>query len=319
MAVTLRIGYGPVTVQRHPDSDVSWPRIYADNLAMVAHAEELGFESVWVSEHHFADDGYLSAAFPLLAAIAARTETVLIGSRVIVAPLHHPLRLAEDAAAVSALSNGRLILGLSAGYRQLEFDALTGSMHHRAARLENAVDTCRRAWTGKPFDELIMFPDAEIPVWLGGRAPAALARTGAMADGFVAPAGTAAELGDLLRRVDEVAAGRGPLPVSVSAYVALDGCAGVSRGIDRMFAGYAGMTGRENTASQVGRPAAREAMVAGGDPAQVAERLARFVTAAGPDRVLDLAVRLEYPGMAREEVFRHMDLFAKQVMPRLRG
>jgi alkanesulfonate monooxygenase SsuD/methylene tetrahydromethanopterin reductase-like flavin-dependent oxidoreductase (luciferase family) len=327
----LRIGYGPITVQRHPESSAPWSQLYADNLAMVEHAEQLGFQSAWVSEHHFAPDGYLSAGFVMLGAMAARTSTLILGSRVLVAPLHHPIRLAEDAAAVAALSDGRLILGLSAGYRPVEFQTLTGSMDRRAHRLSEAVRTCRTAWLGQPFrhpadddqgEAIVLVPPASIPIWLGGRATAAIRRAALTADGFVAPAGDPIELARLLARLDEAAGPRaqGPLPVCVSAYVSMEGRSNpaTESGIARMLAGYAEMTARDNPTARVGQSSAASDMVARGTPRQIAERLAEFVRAAGPDRLVDLVVRLEYPGMSRDDVFRHLDQFVSGVVPILR-
>ena len=86
-------------------------------LEQVAWAESIGFGSVWVSEHHFLDDDYASSTVTLLAALAARTERMWLGTNVLVLPVHHPLRLAEEALTVDAISGGRLRLGVGLGYR----------------------------------------------------------------------------------------------------------------------------------------------------------------------------------------------------------
>ncbi len=85
-------------------------------------ADAAGFDSIWLTEHHFTDDGYLPAMMPAAAAIAARTKRVEIGTFVLLAPFQHPLKLAEDVAVVDVISGGRIRLGIGQGYRQEEFD-----------------------------------------------------------------------------------------------------------------------------------------------------------------------------------------------------
>jgi alkanesulfonate monooxygenase SsuD/methylene tetrahydromethanopterin reductase-like flavin-dependent oxidoreductase (luciferase family) len=128
-----------------------WAEVYEENLSLAVEAEELGFESVWLSEHHLTDDGYLPSLFPALAAIAARTSRVRLGTAMLLASLVHPLRLAEDAAVTDLLSGGRLELGLAPGYREKEFEALGVPRAERGSRTEETVEILRRAWEGKPF------------------------------------------------------------------------------------------------------------------------------------------------------------------------
>src|SRR5713101_777560 len=100
-----------------PSSARSFETLYADTLKQASLAEELGFDSIWLTEHHFTDDGYLPSMMPMAAAIAARTHRVSIGTYVLLAPFQHPLKLAEDAAVVDVISGGRLRLGIGQGYR----------------------------------------------------------------------------------------------------------------------------------------------------------------------------------------------------------
>ena len=90
-------------------------------LADGARAEELGFDAVWVTEHHGSDYGWCSAPSVMAGALAVRTRRVDIGYAVNVTPLHHPVRLAEEIATVDQLSRGRVIAGFGPGYSPVEY------------------------------------------------------------------------------------------------------------------------------------------------------------------------------------------------------
>src|SRR5205823_8708655 len=98
--VTVQIGIGLFTAQVPPGSTRTFEQEYRETLDLVRLAESLRFDSAWVSEHHGAGDGYLPSLLPVLAALAAATDRIKIGTGVMLAPFHDPLRLAEDAAVV---------------------------------------------------------------------------------------------------------------------------------------------------------------------------------------------------------------------------
>ena len=148
---------------------IGWQQLYNETLDQARWAEELGFNSVWLSEHHFTDDGYMPSIPTALAAIAARTERVRLGTAVLLAPLHHPLRLAEDLAVVDLISNGRLDVGLAAGYRSKEFEVMAVPRTERGQRTEETVQILRLAWAGEEFS----FQRQELPLpGCDGHAPA---------------------------------------------------------------------------------------------------------------------------------------------------
>ncbi|PSL92556.1 LLM class flavin-dependent oxidoreductase [Pseudomonas sp. R9.37] len=110
------------------------PKVYRDTLELFRVAEELGFDSGWVAQHHFAsENGRLPSPLVLLAAIAQRTRRISLGSGIIVLPQEAPLRLAEDAAVLDLLSHGRLELGLGAGFDPETFVAF-GRAHEARHR-----------------------------------------------------------------------------------------------------------------------------------------------------------------------------------------
>ena len=143
----MHLGYGLFTAQHHPNDQRSDVEIYREIVELAVEAERIGLESVWTSEHHFVDDGYMPSQLPVLAAIAERTERIALGTGVLLAPMFDPLHLAEDAATVDVLSNGRLILGLGIGWREEEFVGLGGAEGHKGRRLEAIVEVLRQAWS----------------------------------------------------------------------------------------------------------------------------------------------------------------------------
>ena len=122
--MAFKIGVGLFTGQIPASSDRTFHREYQDYLELVRGVEEVGLDSAWVSEHHFAEDGYLPSLTVMLAAFAAVTERIELGTGVILAPFHDPIRIAEDFAVVDQLSGGRTISGFGIGWRDEEFRGL---------------------------------------------------------------------------------------------------------------------------------------------------------------------------------------------------
>ncbi len=130
----------------------SFADFYAQFLDQVAWADEHGFASVALSEHHFSPDGYLPSLFVMAGAIAARTKKMRISLGLVLLPLKHPVQVAEDAAIVDILSNGRLNLILGAGYRQEEYDGYGIPMTERPSRMAEGIQIIRKCWTEEGFD-----------------------------------------------------------------------------------------------------------------------------------------------------------------------
>ena len=98
-----------------PQWSVGWKQCYDDHLAHIVEMEQAGFDTIWLTEHHFSEDGYLPSLAVMSAAIAMRTSRVCIGQAIIELPLHHPVALAEDLAVADILSGGRLRVGIGLG------------------------------------------------------------------------------------------------------------------------------------------------------------------------------------------------------------
>src|SRR5215831_16722645 len=94
-------------IRQLPSKPRPLQELYRDHLEEAVLAEELGFENVWASEHHFSPDAWNPSPITFLAAVAARTERVRVGTYVLLLPFHNPLRVAEDIAVLDNISGGR--------------------------------------------------------------------------------------------------------------------------------------------------------------------------------------------------------------------
>ena len=121
-------------------------QVFAAALEDAAAAERLGFDSVWVTEHHGSDYGLSAAPSVVAAAIAARTARVAVGYAVNVTPLHAPVRLAEEIASVDQISGGRVIAGFGPGYSPVEFRTMGADFPSRHQAHRRAVDTVVDRW-----------------------------------------------------------------------------------------------------------------------------------------------------------------------------
>lgn len=130
-----------------PASGLDNPALYSRLLSQIKLADTLGYASIWLTEHHFVEDGYMPSFPVAAAAIAAVTTRVEISSDILLLPFHHPIRLAEDLAVVDNLANGRLMLGVGMGYAPHEFRAFGVERRHRVSLLEEGIEVLRRAWT----------------------------------------------------------------------------------------------------------------------------------------------------------------------------
>jgi alkanesulfonate monooxygenase SsuD/methylene tetrahydromethanopterin reductase-like flavin-dependent oxidoreductase (luciferase family) len=125
--------------------------LYAASLDMAAYADERGFDSITISEHHGVDDGFLPSPLVMAAALAGRTRRIRIGISALLAPLYDPLKLAEDLAVLDVASRGRVATTLGLGYRPEEYAAFGRDFAARGALLDECIGTLLAAWRGEPF------------------------------------------------------------------------------------------------------------------------------------------------------------------------
>jgi alkanesulfonate monooxygenase SsuD/methylene tetrahydromethanopterin reductase-like flavin-dependent oxidoreductase (luciferase family) len=166
-----------------PEWRQDWSRLYSFALELCEESERLGADSAWFSEHHLFEDGYLPQPLTFAAAAAARTRRIRIGTAVLIAPLRRAIQLAEEAAVVDILSDGRLDLGLGAGYRQPEFDAYGAKLDDRYPATDQMVLDLRRIWE----DGAVTPPPRQspVPIWLGYGGPHGARRAGRLGTGLL--------------------------------------------------------------------------------------------------------------------------------------
>ncbi|HTY71608.1 MAG TPA: LLM class flavin-dependent oxidoreductase [Actinomycetes bacterium] len=140
-----------MTARNHPDHPRPLPEVYREVVDEAVLGEELGFRSWWLAEHHFAEDQHNPSQFPLLAAAAARTSTIRLGTYVLLLPLHNPLRVAEDAATVDIISDGRLELVIGAGPMPNECAVFGVDPKANFARTYEALEVIEKCFTLDEF------------------------------------------------------------------------------------------------------------------------------------------------------------------------
>ena len=321
--------------QKPPLED--YARFYAECFEEIEEAERLGYAGVWLSEHHFVDDGYLPSPLVVAAAIAARTESMTVGTNVLLLPMHHPLRVAEDAAVVDLISGGRFVLGVGQGYVQHEFEVLGFNRKYRPSLFEEGVEIIRRAWEegrigyeGKRwrFEDLPFGPRPERrpPIYIGAFAEPAIDRAARMADGFLASAG-GGEFVNTYRKVREALIRHGrededfPFVASGVVYVCEDSERArdeVAPAIAYQRSRYAEWgTDRERPKPEPLRPEDlpwERYLV--GNPDEVADGLARLYAEAPYDHFCFWS---RLPGVTHEQALESMRLFASEVAPRVQA
>ncbi|WP_423748028.1 LLM class flavin-dependent oxidoreductase [Frankia canadensis] len=158
--------------------------IWRDPLVRVVPSPpERGSGRSSVSNDRRFDDDYIAAPLTYAAAIAARTSRVRIGTAIVIAPLHHPAEIAEQAAMVDLVSNGRLDLGIGAGYRVPEYELFGASLQRRYAQTDERAREIRRLWApGGVTPRPVQDPP---PIWMGYQGPQGARRAGLLGESLL--------------------------------------------------------------------------------------------------------------------------------------
>src|ERR1700694_571675 len=183
----LKIGFIPIEGGHY----------WRESLEEVTRAEELGFDSVWMEEHHSVTNHYWPSPLTILAGYASRTSRMMLGTDIVVAPFHPPVRLAEDVALLDVMSNGRMTLGIAIGYKPDEFALYGVDLAKRGARFEEQLAIIRGLWTeehvsfkgryytveGRLEPKPVTRPHP--PLWIGGWGDLTLKRAATLADNWI--------------------------------------------------------------------------------------------------------------------------------------
>lgn len=136
----------------HQHPGMSAKEVYDYHIEVVELLEELGFDGIWAAEHHFREYGQVNNIFVMLSNLAARTERLRLGTGIVVLPLHNPIHVAEEAAMVDLLSNGRLQLGIGRGYQSIEFENFNLDLSEARERFNESLEVILGLWTQDGFE-----------------------------------------------------------------------------------------------------------------------------------------------------------------------
>jgi len=308
---------------------------YRDALEEVVRAEDLGFDSVWMEEHHSVTNHYWPSPLPVLAGFATRTSRMRLGTDILVAPFYHPVRLAEDTAMLDVMSGGRFVLGVAIGYKPDEFALYGVELEKRGARFEEQLAIMSGLWTQESvsFAGTYYRVDGRLepkpltrphpPVWIGGWGDITLRRAATLADNWVP--GPTADLARLLAGkqrfiADRRAAGRTDAltewPLTRDVIIA-----DTDREARELAEKHIMISYRKEYAGGWRHPfidasiatdldaLMKDRFLIGG-PDQVVRALKPFVSEYG---MTHLICRVFFPGMPHRHIMRELELIAKEV------
>ena len=340
----------------HPNTEAEpYPHraVHARVTQQIVRADALGYDYAWVAEHHFSNEyGIMPDVFVYAGYLAALTRRIKIGTAVVTLPLANPLRVAENAAFVDILSNGRFVLGLGSGYRKYEFDGFGVDFDKRRDIQEEAIPVLMRlfhekrvAHHGKYFNldvdgDYELFPHAlqepHPPIFMAGATERSIGVAGRM--GFGLFLSSWPRFGELAKQTATYRAAleqtppelrgnpaRGHVDIARWVYVAetdakarQDSEDGIMRNLHHFSSGHT--SGYLGTVSQqVGVSLDYDALsrdiILHGSPATVVAKISELRDMTGADSIM-----LHYPPWyGAEKALASLELFATEVMPKLRA
>lgn len=313
---------------------------YQEALREAIAGEELGFDSVWLEEHHGVRNHYWPSPIVALAGYATRTSRIRLGTDILVLPFYHPVRVAEDATMLDIMSQGRFIFGAAIGYRPDEFQLYDVSMDDRGARYVEQLKIIHLLWTQDQVDfegKFYRLTGARIepkpafkpypPIWLGGWGDLSIKRAAVLGDIWV-PGPTAnlekllaaqAKYLDCLEEAGKSAPNERPITREV---IIADTSAQAFELAEKYLLinyrdEYGGgwqhpLIGRQDSAPVDQLEALSSDRFIIGDPELCIQSIRCFVDAFGMDHLI---CRLYFPGMPHQHIMHELELLSREVMP----
>jgi alkanesulfonate monooxygenase SsuD/methylene tetrahydromethanopterin reductase-like flavin-dependent oxidoreductase (luciferase family) len=337
--LSRQVRLGLLLSGQHPAGDSAAVAV-REHLEQVEIAHELGFSSVWTSQHFLSQPFLYFQSVPLLARVAAAADGMTVGTAILLLTLLNPVEVAENAATLDAIAGGRFVLGVGIGYRAVE-NAAFGVTRKRAELFERKLDVVRRLLNGDSVTasgpgfeladvSLTLLPDRAPPIWIGADSDAAVRRAARLGDAWlVGPHTRLDELERQMRLYHAERAAHG-LPAAPATPVIKEVCVAAS----------------DQAALEVARPYLKDKydayvdwgqsdvlppadtlrrefaeLTAGGrfvlgSPETCAATLSDHVDRLGADHFI---CRLQWPGMPQQQVLSSMRLLAQEVLPALHG
>ena len=314
-------------------ADVDSAQGFKDFVEYNVEAEALGYHSTFVVEHHFTGFGQVSASLNLLTWVAARTSHLRLGTAVVVLPWHNPVLLAEQAATIDLMSNGRLEFGVGKGYRHNEFASFCIPVAEADERFEEGLALILKSWTSEErfshhgkywhFENIIVEPPTaqkpHPPIWMAAGSPDSIKKVaargyGLMLDQFAPPEAIFQQFDLFKTEVEKRGRVFDPMTVAVARayYVARD-AADKAKAVENRLAAVQ----RMNNLAQTPSGDNKSSMMSFADTREAGEQSALFGTPDEIARKLEILrahgianILLNGPG-SRD----HLRRFARDVMP----
>ena len=335
----IPVGYYPCT-QDAPDGK-NVDRLIDEILAQAELCEKTNYDGFYFTEHHQQDDAYLPNPVLMAGIVGARTTRLKVGTCIALAPLYHPIRLAEDCAVVDQATKGRFRLAMGIGYQEIDFEAFGINPKQRARRSEEAISVLRDAWAGKKVSALsddYQFKDVSVTpkpyqenpeIWLAAWSEPGVKRAARLADGWIVDPIQSLSVvkaeADLYREQCDKA-GRKPFiclmrdAVIGNSIEEARALAEPTMETHRWYFEHGGYVpdehiSRVSSVEQLSFDVAAKDRIIHGDAEAMLEQLGRFEEVIKPDYLI---IRMRHPGGPDQtQALDDIQMFGEQVIPRL--